>query len=128
MPSSFHSTDERSKLATASDTLAALEASIGKMGRNSSNPTSRRPASPSDIAVSAVRERSPESMSARRASTPETRAALAIASTISPASAPCRSPPVKRRLTKSASPSVARPSSSPRISLRAAADPLPVVA
>jgi hypothetical protein len=114
-------------LATASVTLAAVEASIGKMGRNSSNPTSRRPSSPADIAISAVRDRSPESMSARRASTAETPDALATASTIRPASAPCRSPPVKSRFTKSASVSVARPSSSPRISLRAAADPLPVV-
>ena len=48
-----------------------------------------------------------------------TPAAFATASTISPASAPC-SPPVKSRLTNSASSSVARPSTSARICFRAA--------
>ena len=128
IPSSFHSTEARSKLATASATLSAVEASIGRIGRKSSKPTSRSPSSPSVIAISAVRVRSPESISARRASSPETPAALTIASTISPASAPCRSSPVKSRLTKSASGCVARPSSSPRICLRLAADPLPFAA
>ena len=128
IPSSFHSTEARSKLSTASAGLAAVEASIGKIGRNSSKPTSRSPSSPSVIAISAVRERSPESIRARRAITPDTPAAFAIASIISPASAPCLSPPVKSRLTKSASSSVARPSSSVRIRLRSPADPLPVVA
>ena len=128
MPSSFHSTDARSKLATASDTSAAVEASIGRIGRKISNPTAPSPSSPCVIAISAVRVRSPESISARRVTAPETPAALATASTINPPSAPCLSPPVKSRLTKSASCSVARPRSSPSGCLRPAADPLPVVA
>jgi hypothetical protein len=127
IPSSFHSTDASSKLATASHVLSADEASIGRIGRKISKPTLPSPSSPSVIAISAVRVRSPESISARRAISPETPAALAIASAISPASAPCRNSPVKSRLTKSASCSVARPSSSPRICLRLADDPLPVV-
>ena len=103
IPSSFHSTEARSKPATASATLAAVEASIGRTGRKSSKPTSRSPSSPSPSAISAVRGRSPDSISARRVTSPETPAARATASTISPASAPCLSSPVKRRRTKSAS-------------------------
>ena len=100
MPSSFHSTDERSKPSTASPALAAVEASIGRIGRKISRPTSRSPSSPLVSASSAVCVRSPESMSARRASGPGTPAAFATASIISPASAPWRSSPVKRRLMK----------------------------
>ena len=117
IPSSFHSTDERSKPSTASPALAAVEASIGKIGRKISRPTSRRPSSPLVSASSAVWVRSPESMSARRASGPGTPAAFATASIISPASAPCLSSPVKSRLMKSASGSVARPSRLGEISL-----------
>jgi hypothetical protein len=127
IPSTFHSTDDLWKLATASGTLVAVEASIGRIGRKSSSCTARRPSSPSVIAISAVRVRSPESIKARRASCPDTPAAFAIASIIRPASAPCLSSPVKSRLTKSVSCSVARPRSSPRICLRFAAEPLPVV-
>ena len=108
MPSSFHSTEASSKAATASATLSAVEASIGKTGWKSSKPIARRPSSPWAIATSAVRGRSPESMNARRARSPGTSAAFAIASTMSPASAPCRSPPVRSRCTKSASSAVAR--------------------
>ncbi len=128
IPSSFHSTEERSKLETASATLSAVEASIGKIGRKSSKPTSRRPSAPSRIARSAVRVRSPESISARRASAAGTPAALATASTITPASAPCRSSPVNSRLTKPASGSVARSSSPARSSVRRAPEPLPFAA
>jgi hypothetical protein len=128
IPSSFHSTEARSKLETASATLSAVEASIGKIGRKSSKPTARSPCSPSLMAISAVRVRSPESISARRASSPETPAAFATASTMIPARAPCRSSPVNRRLTKPASGSVARSSSSVRSCLRRAPDPLPVAA
>ena len=128
MPSSFHSTDARSKLETASATLSAVEASIGKIGRKSSKPTSRSPSSPPLMAISAVRVRSPESISARRASSAGTPAALATASTITAASAPCRSSPVNRRLTKPASGSVARSSSPASSFLRRAPDPRPVAA
>ena len=90
--------------------------------------TSRSPSSPSAIASSAVRVRSPESISARRASSPETPAAFAIASTISPESAPCRSSPVRRRLTKSP-PARSRGRAARRGSrFRLAAEPLPVAA
>ena len=128
IPSSFHSTDDRSKLSTASATLSAVEASIGRTGRKISSPSARSPSSPWVSATSAVSVRSPDSISARRASSRETPAAFAIASTINPASAPCRSSPVNSLLTKSASCSVALPRSSPSICLRLAADPLPVVA
>jgi ATP-dependent DNA ligase len=77
MPSSFHSTEARSKPATASTTLSAVEASIGRTGRKSSKPTARRPSSPSVMAISAVRVRSPESISARRAMSAGTPAAFA---------------------------------------------------
>ena len=47
IPSSFHSTDARSKPAIASATLAPVEASIGRIGRKISKPTARSAASPS---------------------------------------------------------------------------------
>ena len=43
IPSSFHSTDARSKPATASATLSAVDASIGRIGRKSSKPTAAKP-------------------------------------------------------------------------------------
>jgi hypothetical protein len=72
--------------------------------------------------------RSPESISARRASSAGTPAAFATASTITPANAPWRSSPVNRRLTKPASGSVARAKSCARSSFRRVPDPLPVAA
>ena len=70
IPSSLHSTDARSNPDIASSTVAPVEASIGRIGRKISKPTSRRPASPSVIASSAIRGRSPDSISARRAIAP----------------------------------------------------------
>ena len=64
------------------------------------------------MAISAIRVRSPDSISARRAIPALTPAALATASAITPASAPWRRSPVSSRRTNSASGSVARPSSS----------------
>ncbi len=126
IPSSFHSTDPRSNPSSAFSTLSAVEASIGRTGWKMRKPTPRRPSSPSASASWAVPGRSPDSMSARRASSPGTPAAFAIASAISPASAPWRSSPVKSRRMKLASASVARSSSEPRISRRRAAEPGPV--
>ena len=110
----------------ASETLVLVEASIGRIGRKISKPTSLSPSSPAVIAIAAIRGRSPDSISARRASTPGTPAAFATASAISPASAPCLSSPVNRRLRKSASSSVARPKRSAKSCLRVATEPLPV--
>jgi hypothetical protein len=53
IPSSFHSTDARSKLATALTHALRREASIGRIGRNSSRPMPRSPSSPSARATSA---------------------------------------------------------------------------
>jgi hypothetical protein len=127
IPSSFHSTDARSKLATASPTLSAVEASIGSTGWNSSKPTPRSPSSPCVSASSAVRVRSPDSISARRASSAGTPAAFATASIISPASAPCLNSPVNSRRMKSASSAVARPNRSPNSCRRFVAEPGPFV-
>ena len=71
--------------------------------------------------------RSPESMNARRIRSPGTSAALAIASTSRPVSAPCRNSPVKSRLTKAVSSVVVRDSRPTSNSLRRADEPLPVV-
>ena len=120
IPSSLYSTDARSNPDIASSTVAPVAASIGKIGRKISNPTPRRPASPSMSASSAIRGKSPDSISARRAIAPGTPAALATASAISPASAPWRSSPVNSRRRKLASGSVARSSSSDSSRLRAA--------
>lgn len=128
IPSSLYSTEARSKPDIASSTLAPVAASIGKIGLKISNPTSRSPASPSIIASSAILGRSPDSISARRASGPGTPAALATASAISPASAPWRSSPVNSRRRKPASSSVALWSRSASSRLRSPADPLPVTA
>jgi hypothetical protein len=128
MPSSFHSTDAHSNPENASVRVAPVDASIGRIGRKSSKPTSLSPSSPVLIAISAIRGRSPESISARRASSPATPAACATASAISPARAPCRSSPVNSRLRRFPSSSVARPSNSPSSRRRTPPEPLPVAA
>jgi hypothetical protein len=58
--SSFHCTDERSKLPTASPALTAAEPSIRRIVRKISKSTCRNPSSPSVTAISAVRVRLPE--------------------------------------------------------------------
>ena len=126
IPSSLNSTDARSNPASASVTFAPVEASIGRIGRKISNPTARSPASPPVIAICAIWVRSPESISARRAISPRTPAALATASAISPARAPWRRPPVSRPTRKAASGSVARAISPSSSSRRRPAEPLPV--
>jgi glutathione S-transferase len=50
-----------------SDEFSLVEASIGRIGRKISKPTWRSPSSPSVIAIRAIRVRSPDSISARRA-------------------------------------------------------------
>ena len=84
----MNSTEQQGNAAMASATLAPGEASIGRTGRNSSSPTERNPASPPEMAISDIRVRSPDSISARRATVVLTPAALATASAITPASAP----------------------------------------
>ena len=93
-------------------------ASAGSAGRARSRP-SRRPSSPlAERDLRRAREVAREHERAPRERRPGTPAAFATASTISPASAPCRSSPVKSRRRKSASSSVARPSSSASSCLR----------
>ena len=128
IPSSLNSTDASSIPSRASATVAPVDASMGRMGRKISKPTALSPSSPPVMAIRAISVRSPESMSARRAIAPGTAAALATASAMTPARAPCRRPPVSRPTRKVASGSVARPSSASRSSRRRAADPVPVAA
>ena len=103
MPSSFHSTDARSKPAIASATLGAGRGEHRQDRAEELEPDRAEPLLPAVIAISAIRVRSPESISARRASSPGTPAALATASAITPASAPClqlagEQPPQERGL------------------------------
>ena len=67
-------------------------------------------------------------IAARRTSAAGSPAAAAIASSITPSSAPWRNSPMSRRTRKSCSAAVARAKRSRRRALRAAAEPLPAVA
>ena len=109
-------------------TSAAVEASIGWIGCSTASRTASSAAWPS---VSA--ERRPYARGHPRASRPGgrraigTSAAVATPSVMIPASAPCRSSPVRSRRTKSASASVARPNRSVSSACRAACEPAPDV-
>src|SRR5467141_1965760 len=83
------------------------------------------PGLPSVSAAPATERGSPESMIARRISASEIPVAPAIASSMTPANAPCRSSPKRSRRRKSASPGVAPARSAPRIFRRSAAEPAP---
>ena len=71
-------------------------ASIGCSGRPTSSLKPSRPPTPSVSATAATAPRSPRSISARRSAARGTSAACATASTITPASAPWRSSPLKQ--------------------------------
>ena len=88
IPSIFHSTAAGLIRARASSIVAALEASIGPIGRPTCSPNFPSPALPSARAVSATAPMEPDSIRARRTAAPGTWAARAIASAITPSSAP----------------------------------------
>ena len=125
MPSSFRSTEASSKAATASATLSAVEASIGKTGW-------KRLEADRAQAFLALCERDlgrarevMESMNAQRARSAGTSAAFFTASTMRPAGAPCRRPPTRSRCTKSDSSAVERVKSPSRIRRRSRPRPAP---
>ena len=127
-PSSFHSTDDGPPPSpTASSTASAVEASIGCTGWKSVSPMASRPARPPVSATRAVRRMSPLSIIARRTTVAGTDAASAMASAITPSSAPWRSSPIRSRRMNAASAGVARANSARRISAREATDPAPLV-
>ena len=116
IPSSLNSTDARSSPGCLGD--AGRRGGEHRQDRAEEfEPDLAQPAPPRRGDLGRVRVRSPESISARRAISPAP-AAFATASAITPPKAPWRSSPVTSRLRKSASGSVARPSSSARICLR----------
>ena len=127
-PSSLNSTDARPVTASAAVGSAAVDASIGSTGVPTARPTRSSVSAPSVRAVRAVAPRSPESMTARRTVAAGTSAALATASTRTPSSAPVRISPMRTRVTKDCSASVARAPTPRSDSDLSAADPEPVVA
>jgi hypothetical protein len=101
MPSSFHSTAHSTGagaeiLASASEILEALAASIGRTGRPTSRPKACSASRPPASAAAATGPSEPRSIIARRTSATGTEAARATASVITPSSAPCRSSPDSR--------------------------------
>ena len=124
-PSSFHSTAASPTRSMAASTLVAVEASIGCRGRPTSRWNSRSPGTPEARATSATGPRAPRSIRARRTSAPGTPAALAMASTITPSSAPWRSSPESSPIRNRCSAAVARPNSSATSRRRSACDPGP---
>ena len=130
MPSSFHSTAHSTgatppTLASASEIVVALEASIGRTGRPTSRPNAASAPLPPASAAAATAASEPRSTTARRTSATGTEAARATASVMTPSSAPWRSSPESRPYRNRCSSSVARPNSSLTSALRAAADPFP---
>ena len=132
MPSSFHSTAHRTSrpsrppaLASASERVGALAASIGRTGRPTSSPNAPSAALPPDSAAAATAPSEPRSIMARRTSATGTD------------SGPCHRlghHPFQRSLAQLAGEQadqepllvpVARPNSSPTSALRAAAEPFP---
>ena len=107
-PSSFHSTDASPVSARASPTPSAGEASIGPTARPGTRVIDRSASTPPVNAWRAVSPRSPENMWARRTSAAGTSAPRAMASTITPSSAPWRSSPLNTPHNSRCSTAVAR--------------------
>ena len=105
--------------------VGADEASIGPIGRPTWRPKLRSPSRPWVSAVSATVVIEPDSISARRISAEGTSAARAMASAITPSSAPWCSSPDSSRRRNACSLAVARPNSSSTSCLRVACEPLP---
>ena len=101
---------------------------MGWIGRSSVSRNSSSPVAPSASAFVATAVRSPASMTARRTSATGISDALATASTMTPSSAPCRSPPSSRPVRNRCSCSVARENSVASSSRRFACEPGPEVA
>ena len=114
IPSSFHSTEAQleARHRVGRRSRRSRRASAGPAGRARSRPRAGRPRPPVSAMLGGAREVAGQHERAPRERRPARSAAFAIASTISPASAPCRSSPVNSRLTKSASSAVARDRSS----------------
>ncbi len=127
-PSSLYSTTTSGPSESiASSMVAPGEASMGRMGRPTTSPTASSVCSPPEMASAAVRARSPDSITARRTTAASTPDAAAIASVITPSSAPWRSSPVMSPIRNSCSDAVAAPSSAPSASFRRCAEPAPVM-
>ncbi len=124
-PSSLNSTDASPTAAIASETVAAVDASIGWTPRPTTSPTSSSSPAVPVRASTAVSPRSPDSIAARRTAAAGRSAARAIASSSTPSRAPVRSSPRITRPRKSHSPAVARSASSRRLPPLAATDPDP---
>src|SRR5690606_31229908 len=124
-PSSLYSNAALPKASSAAAVLSAVCASIGCKGCMSSSRKASSPSCPSVIAAAATDAEFPDSITARRTSRSGSPEAFAMASTITPSSAPCRSSPSSRRARKSCSTVVARPKSSVSSLLRSRLDPLP---
>ncbi len=108
-PSIFHSNAASPpSWRSASAGSAAVCASIGAIGDSTSSWNRARPASPSSSAARATAPTFFAYIIARRTGTGVSLAAAAIASIMTPASAPWRSSPAIRRITNSRSDSVAR--------------------
>ncbi len=127
-PSSLNSTlTSAPRSARAPSRVSAGEASIGRTGTPTCNDTASRASWPPVSASRAVRGSCPESMKARRTEAAGICAAAAMASSITPSSAPWRSSPVSSRRRKACSSAVAAPNSSPSSAARRAVDPVPDV-
>ncbi len=126
-PSSFQSTAAVPRKSSAFETLSADCASIGCTGWRRRMPNCAMPPAPSTSAARAMAGRPPAYIAARRTSSGGSAAACAIASSITPSSAPWRSSPTRSRTRNSCSSRVARAKSSPSWRARSAAEPLPFV-
>src|SRR5690606_28660391 len=126
-PSTFHSspTSLLPSCSNASATSAAVCASIGATGERRVSSKRASPSAPSSNAACATAPRRCAYMAARRTSATGTCAAFAIASIITPPSAPCLSSPSKSRKMKSRSPGVARAVRSRRRWIRRCVEPGP---
>ena len=128
IPSSFHSSATGPPCETcarAAATSGADCASIGRTGRPTSRPTARRASTPSRSAAAAIGGNDPRSMNARLTSATGTSAAAAIASTMTPSCAPCRSSPPTSAIRKERSGSVAAAKSTASSAARRACEPDP---
>ena len=126
-PSSFHSnaTSPPANSRSASPTSAAVWASIGATGANSSSWKRRRPGLPCVRALCDTAPRLPAYIAARRTSATGSPAAAAMASTMTPSSAPWRSSPASSCRRNCCSSGVASAKSAPRAAARRGADPTP---
>ncbi len=128
-PSIFHSNAmSPESVSSASSTSFAVCASIGAMGDITWSWKRCNPEAPASRPTRAMAPRLLSYMAARRTSGSGTPVTAAIASIITPASAPCRSSPTSSRSRNSCSSRVARPNSVRSAVARRALEPLPRIA